>query len=66
MMRVGVLGPLVVHPLAGDADEAGALAAAVMLEEPLRECGHELAMLAAHRSGSRIQAATGSGGGAGT
>ena len=54
------------RPEAGDPDEAGGLAAAVMLEEPLRECGHELAMLAAHRSGSRIQAATGSGGGAGT
>ncbi len=44
------------HPEAGDPDEVGALAAAVMREEPLRERAHELAMLAAYRGGSQAAA----------
>ncbi len=44
------------HLEAGDPDEAGALAAAVMRAEPLRERGHELAMLAAYRGGSQAAA----------
>ncbi len=44
------------HPEAGDPDEAGALAAAVMRNEPLRERGHELAMLATYRGGNRAAA----------
>ena len=49
-------GLLLDHPEDGDPGEAGTLAAAVMREEPLRERGHELAMLAAYRGGRQAAA----------
>jgi DNA-binding SARP family transcriptional activator/tetratricopeptide (TPR) repeat protein len=47
---------LLAHPEVGDAGEAGALAAAVMHDDPLRERAHELAMLAAYRDGRQASA----------
>ena len=47
---------LLTGPDPGDADEAGRLVARVIDREPLRESAHELAMLAAWRSGRQADA----------
>ncbi len=47
---------LLANGAAGDVDEAAALAEAAIREEPLRERGHQVAMLAAYRGGRQAAA----------